>query len=192
VSDTLTETYLGNLEAQLLDHVLVRLTKPEFQAAWCVQFLWDAEHYMDAFPLERYASPGKPAWTDALGERFLRAIRFLALECGHEFWNLEVDHSFSVRGKGKQPVMENRAYLLPVAFGSKGFDRLAAVRACIRFCDGLRNFPIDAVRSAEAEMVATINSSEPDPKRAAIELRLRAEAEAQLNELLLQNQGAMN
>jgi hypothetical protein len=190
---TLVEAYLERAEPQLLDHLLVRLTKPEFHAVWTVQFLWDAEHYADAFPLERFASPGTPAWTDALGERFLRAVRFLALECGHEFHNLECDRNFSVRGRGKRPQTENRAYLLPVALGARGFDRLAAVRSCIRFAADLRNFPIDAVRTAEAEMVGTLSlRGDPDPRRVEIELRLRHEAEAQLRDLLLRSQGAPN
>lgn len=191
---TLTEAWLSRQEPQLLDHLLVRMTQDEIRLVWAVQWLADAGGYMDYFPLQRFASPGTPEWTDQLGERFLRAIRWLALECGYEFWGMDVERSHRVIGRGKDPIMENRAYILPLAFGAGGFNRLRAMDVAARIGESLnQEFPLDAVKTALSEMEVTVEQAgEQDHESLKRELRLRAEAAAQLRDAVIKIQGGLN
>jgi hypothetical protein len=57
---------------------------------WALAFVCTFDNYADAYPLGAHASPGLEGPTGNPGEMTRRAVRFLALDHGHEFPGVNV------------------------------------------------------------------------------------------------------
>jgi hypothetical protein len=164
------------------------LTRKEFKLCWTLALMESFEEYRGTFPLMAFFSPGETGRADDWGEEIRRAIRFLKLDKGYEFENLEVEWNGSMTPKG--PMTKegyfNQMFQVQLSTGSMP-DPLVACKEALSYIEE-RSIPLDTdpiiqfmneVASEKDRMKEVLREIVPEESRKEVD-RLRVDALAQL------------
>lgn len=158
-------------------HLFTFLAQDEWKLAFTLAFLATSDKYYDAYPLDRYATPGDEGETKDWLELFKRAIRYLALEQSFHFVALDVHRDGRIIGE--TPICEpNSRYvvMLSGAMLTSLPDLPMAFRTAIELAEikapGLDLEPIrEALDQVEHDISLMLHEADPDVVRGLAELR---------------------